>query len=92
MDALRSLHSTGERLAQGPGASIRANIKLVSVCMQALPRILAGPSLHIPCLCPPVSAVCQVNISLTAVKRRCAAPPLNLQTHVCFYKAVKQAC
>ena len=42
LEALKTLQQTGKRLMQGPGASIVTNIKLVSACMQALPRILAG--------------------------------------------------
>lgn len=42
LEALRLLQQTGERLMQGIGANISTNIKLVSVCMQALPKILAG--------------------------------------------------
>ena len=48
--ALQSLQSTGTRLAQGPGAGIASNIKLVSVCMEALPKILAGV-LQFCCVC-----------------------------------------
>ena len=42
LEAMRILQHTGERLMQGPGADISTNIKLVSVCMQALPKILTG--------------------------------------------------
>ena len=46
LEALTTLQHTGERLMLGPGANIITNIKLVSVCMQALPKILAGVSRH----------------------------------------------
>ena len=54
LEALKNLQQTGQRLMQGPGANIVTNIKLVSACMQALPRILAGAYNY---LCPPVGAV-----------------------------------
>lgn len=52
--ALQTLQSTGKRLAQGPGAGIATNIKLVSVCMEALPKILAGV-LKFCCVCSAVA-------------------------------------
>jgi hypothetical protein len=37
-----AIDRTATDLATGPGQQIAANIKLISVCMRALPEILAG--------------------------------------------------
>ena len=45
---LGDLDGYGQRLADGPAAAIATNIKLVSVCMRALPNILAGALICTP--------------------------------------------
>ncbi len=39
---LKDLDGYGRRLGEGPAAAIATNMKLVSVCMRALPELLAG--------------------------------------------------
>lgn len=47
---LDDLDAYGTALAEGPASAIATNIKLISMCMQALPDLLAGV-LPAPCLC-----------------------------------------
>lgn len=44
---LNDLDGYGRSLAEGPAAALATNIKLVSVCMRALPELLAGQSPHL---------------------------------------------
>ena len=41
------MQSEGQRLAQAAGADIAPNVKLMSICMEALPKILAGAPLQL---------------------------------------------
>ncbi len=44
---LADLDGYGQRLAEGAAVPLATNIKLVSVCMRALPELLSGVLLHL---------------------------------------------
>lgn len=61
ISGISSLGATAAQLAQGPAKAIATNIRLIAVCMQALPDILKGMHADPHCLHPsldPTTVLC----------------------------------